>query len=133
VIDPPNLTDFDGGYTAWQQKKAMLASQANATAKGKAKSPTPPPKKEQSKKEESRKNESSKKDNPYARPFGRLTVNELEKQISETETAAGNLQRKLSDPAIARDPGKVRNFKNEHDALAAKLDALEAEYYARGK
>jgi ATP-binding cassette subfamily F protein 3 len=128
VIDPPNLTDFDGGYTAWQQKKAQRAAEANAAAKQKSKSPPPPPpKKEQPKKE------SSKKDNPYARPFGRLTVPELEKQIADTEKAVADAQLKLANPAIARDPNKGRQLKNEHDVLTSKLDALEAEYYAREK
>jgi ATP-binding cassette subfamily F protein 3 len=37
VIDPPNITDFEGGYSAWQAKKAERAAAANA-AKGKQKS-----------------------------------------------------------------------------------------------
>ncbi len=134
VIDPPNLTDFDGGYTAWQQKKAQRAADANSAAKQKSKSPPQQQhKKEQPKNEQPKKNDSSKKDNPYARPFGRLSVQDLEKQIADTEKAVNDAQLKLSNPSVARDPNKGRQLKNEHDVLASKLDALEAEYYARGQ
>jgi ATP-binding cassette subfamily F protein 3 len=127
VIDPPNITDFEGGYSAWQTKKAQLASAANA-AKSKQKSaPPPPPKKEQPKQP------SNKKDNPYARPFGRLTVPELEKEISIAEKSMTDFQLKLADPSLSRDPGKGKKLKADQDAMASKLEALEAEYYAREK
>jgi len=130
VIDPPGITDFEGGYSAWQSKKASITATANAAAKGKQKSsqPPPPPKKEQPKQQSS-----NKKDNPYARPFGRLTVSELEKQISDAETSVAQFQMKLADPAVARDPNKGKKLKADHDAMASKLEALEAEYYAREK
>ena len=129
VIDPPNITDFEGGYTAWQAKKASISAAANA-AKGKQKSaPTPTPKKEQPKQNAP----SNKKDNPYARPFGRLTVSELEKEISIAEKSVTDFQLKLADPGLGRDPGKGKKLKADHDAMASKLEALETEYYAREK
>jgi ATP-binding cassette subfamily F protein 3 len=128
VIDPPNLADFEGGYSAWQAKKAANAAAAATAAKAKTKAPPPPPKKEQPKPQQA-----SNKDNPYARPFGRLTVSELEKQISDAERSVSQFQMKLSDPALGRDPGKGKKLKADHDAMASKLEALEAEYYAREK
>ena len=128
VIDPPNIADFEGGYSAWQAKKAERAAAANA-AKGKQKSPPPPP----AKKEQPKPQSSSKKDNPYARPFGRLTVSELEKEISLAESSVTQFQTKLADPALSRDPNKGKKIKADHDAMASKLEALEAEYYAREK
>jgi ATP-binding cassette subfamily F protein 3 len=129
VIDPPNITDFEGGYSAWQAKKASLAAAANSAAKGKQKStPPPPPKKEQPKQQPSQ-----KKDNPYARPFGRLTVAELEKEIGSAERSVADFQMKLADPALGRDPQRGKKLKADHDAMASKLQALEAEYYAREK
>jgi ATP-binding cassette subfamily F protein 3 len=130
VIDPPNIADFEGGYSAWQAKKAQLASAANAAAKGKQKTapPPPPPKKEQPTQQPA-----NKKDNPYARPFGRLTVPELEKEISIAEKSMNDFQLKMADPSLSRDPGKGKKLKADHDAMASKLEALEAEYYARSQ
>ena len=132
VIDPPGLSDFEGGYTEWQAKKAATTKAAAeaAAAKNKRQSAPPPAvKKEQPKPQQNQ----QKKDNPYARPFGRLSVQELEKQIGESERAVADWQTKLADPSVLRDAGKGRKFKAEHDTAAAKLTALEAEYYAREK
>jgi len=132
VIDPPGITDFEGGYSAWQARKAVLASAATA-AKNKAKSPPPPPPKKEQPKSQGSNSNNSKKDNPYARPFGRLTVTELEKQISDAEKSVADFQYKLADPALGRDPSRGKKLKADHDAMATKLEALEAEYYAREK
>jgi ATP-binding cassette subfamily F protein 3 len=129
VIDPPNMKDFEGGYSDWQAKKASLAAEAAAanSAKNKQqKSAPPPPKKEQPKPQPS-----NKKDNPYARPFGRLTIGDLEKQIAETERSVADFQMKMADPTLSRDPSRAKKIKSDHDALASKLKQLEAEYYAR--
>jgi ATP-binding cassette subfamily F protein 3 len=127
VIDPPNMKDFEGGYSDWQAKKSQLAAEAAAAAKGKQqKAPPPQPKKEQPKPQPS-----NKKDNPYARPFGRLTIGDLEKQIAEAERSVADFQMKLADPQLGRDPAKGKRLKVDHDAMAAKLKQLEAEYYAR--
>ncbi len=127
VIDPPGITDFEGGYSAWQAKKASLGAAA-AAAKNKQKSPPPPVKKEQPKQQST-----SKKDNPYARPFGRLTMHELEKQIGDAERSVADFQMKLADPGLGREPSRGKKLKAEHDAVATKLESLEAEYYTRGE
>ena len=127
VIDPPGITDFEGGYTAWQQKTAEQAAAKAAPAKKeppRKEQPKPAPQPQQSK-------QPVKKDNPYARPFGRLSVVDLERQIAETEIAVNDSQRDLSLPAVQRDAGRSKRAKAEHAALEKKLKDLEAEYYAR--
>src|SRR5206468_3379030 len=44
-------------------------------------------------------------DNPYLRPFGRLSVKELEKQITETEIALSECQSNFADTDSFKDPG----------------------------
>jgi hypothetical protein len=55
----------------------------------------------------------------------------LEREIAETESAVSKCQTAFADPAIQRDAGRGRRLQGEHDALVAKLKALEAEYYVR--
>ena len=124
VIDPPGITDFEGGYTAWQHKVAARAEAAKAPAK------KDPPKKEQSKPQQQQK-PAAKKDNPYARPFGRLSVKDLEREIAAAEAAVANTTAALADPANARDANRGKRAKAAAAEAAAKLRALEAEYYAR--
>jgi ATP-binding cassette, subfamily F, member 3 len=121
VLEPPKLFDFEGGYSDWVRKKSEDQTRTTA-AKVKSK-PTPPP----AKKKES----PPKKDNPYARPFGRLTVKELEREIADTEQAVSKCQTSFADPAVQRDAARGRRLQSEHDSLTAKLKSLEAEYYVR--
>ena len=126
VIDPPGITDFEGGYTAWQQKTAEQAAAKAVPAK------KDPPRKEQPKAAPSQQpKQPAKKDNPYARPFGRLSVKDLEREIAETEVAVTDSQRDLSLPAVQRDAGRSKRATADHAALEKKLKELEAEYYAR--
>jgi ATP-binding cassette subfamily F protein 3 len=127
IIDPPGITDFAGGYTAWQQK--LQQQKADAAAKPVAKQQ---PKRDQSKPQRPQQQKpAAKKDNPYARPFGRLSVKELEREIAAAETAVTRAQTKLADPAVFRDANKGKQAKADAETAAAKLKALEAEYYAR--
>jgi ATP-binding cassette subfamily F protein 3 len=126
VLDPPRVKDFEGGYSAWAAKQAAPpAKAAVAPAKGKqvVKQAAAPTKRESA----------PKKDNPYARPFGRLSVQDLEEQIARTEADLKKCQAAFSDPAVMRDGHKGRQVQAEHDELAGKLEALEAEYFAREK
>ncbi len=137
ILDPPGIIDFDGGYTKYANKQKEDAAAA-AAAKSKPKQ-QPAPKKDQPKKEQKQQprpqsnqpSHSNKKDNPYARPFGRLSIKELEKQITESETGLEKCRESLSNPSVARDPQKSREVKQQHDELQAKLRGLEEEYYAR--
>ncbi len=124
VIDPPGITDFEGGYTAWQAKVAQKA-QAKADAAKPAKKDPPKPQQQQQPKP------AAKRDNPYARPFGRLSVKDLERDIAAAEAAVANTTAALSDPANARDANRGKRAKADAAEAAAKLKALEAEYYAR--
>jgi len=117
VLDPPNLTSFDGGYTAWS--KHMAAKVA----------PPPPPPQPQRK---AKPNPPKKRaDNPWSRPFGRLSVQDLEKQISQTEGDIARCQQRFGDSGLARDADQTRRLNEEHKTLAKKLRELEEEYYTR--
>ncbi len=124
VIDPPGITDFEGGYTAWQAKVAQKAQSKAEAAKPAKKDPPKP-------QQQSQQKPAAKKDNPYARPFGRLSVKELEREIAAAEAAVANTTAALSDPANARDANRGKRAKADAAEAAAKLKALEAEYYAR--
>ena len=51
----------------------------------------------------------SKKDNPYARPYGRLALQDLERTIGETEMSVADAQRQFADARSGRDGQKTRN------------------------
>ena len=125
VIENAGITDFEGGYTAWQQKVQQQKADAAKPA------PKQPPKKDPPKQQPQQPKPAAKKDNPYARAFGRLSVKELEREIAAAEAAVANTTAALSDPANARDPNRGRRAKGDAETAAAKLKALEAEYYAR--
>jgi ATP-binding cassette subfamily F protein 3 len=126
VIEPPEVIDFDGGFTAWMNKKQQTA---RAAAEKPAKPKSNPPKPAQPQKRENKPN----RNDPYARPFGRLSMADLERTISETEIAVAESQEKMADVKGARDAGRIKSLRQEYDALSAKLEALEAEYFARGE
>jgi ATP-binding cassette subfamily F protein 3 len=116
VLRPPGMVDFAGNYSRWQEK--VVATDATASAKPQAErahsSPTI---------------RKSNPDNPYLRPFGRLTVQELEAQISETEIALAQCQQDLTESY--KDPGMGRQLQLEMKELSEKLSQLEAEYFTR--
>jgi len=122
VLRPPELIDFSGTYAQWtvreaQRKEQQSVAQTSETRpKRPAESPQPP----------------RKKDNPYARPFGRLTLEELERKITDTEIAINECQAGFGDPDTFKDQARGRQLQAEYQALSQKLEALEAEYFARG-
>jgi len=119
VVQPPDVISFEGNFTAWSQRAAAKPPAA----------PPPPPKRPAPKPPAEKK---KKSDNPWARPFGRLTVEELEKQIAQTEAAVAKCHEKLGDPALARDPARGKQIVAESESLAKKLRELDAEYFMRG-
>jgi ATP-binding cassette subfamily F protein 3 len=125
VINPPGLIDFEGGYTEWTKKAAEKAAAPKKEPPRKD-----PPKKEPLRNEQPKPN-ANKKDNPYARPFGRLTLQELEREIASAELSVQKTQLAMSDPAMARDANRGRKAKADHEAAVAKLKQLETEYYVR--
>jgi ATP-binding cassette, subfamily F, member 3 len=127
VIEPPAVTDFDGKLSAWTSKSA-----------GRKAEKKPEPKKAEPKKAESKKPEparpiatTAKKDNPFKRPYGRLTVQQLESQIADAERQIATWQDELAGPKAARDADAARKLKAKLDQGRSTLEALEAEYLLR--
>jgi hypothetical protein len=74
-----------------------------------------------------------RKDNPYLRPFGRLSTAELEALITDTEIELANLQEQFSGSDAFKNPAKAKAAHAEHEALSKKLEQLEAEYFERAE
>ncbi|MDQ3440681.1 MAG: ATP-binding cassette domain-containing protein, partial [Planctomycetota bacterium] len=129
VLQPPGVIDFDGNYSAWHAKaeaKKQAAAEAERTPK-KGQQKSQPAQQQQKPKPKPDKGH----DNPYARPFGRLSMKDLESQIADTELALAECQQNLADPGTFKEPRRGQKLQTEYDALAKKLEQLEAEYYAR--
>jgi ATP-binding cassette subfamily F protein 3 len=128
VLRPPDapegIVDFEGNYSAWMRKlsadavaaKAALEARAATTAKPQAAKASPAKK---------------GSDNPYLRPFGRLSTSELEQQITETEIALAECQEAFGDPDTFKDSTRGPKLQSEYETLVKKLEQLEAEYFTR--
>jgi ATPase subunit of ABC transporter with duplicated ATPase domains len=127
VLRPPGLVDFEGNYSGWakrlerereaeNQRKAAAKSQGRP--KGKAPSPPAP-------------RTAKKGDDSYSRPFGRLTVEELEQRIAQTEKELAGCQKRCAEADAFRDAGGARALQKEYEELAGKLETLEEEYFTR--
>jgi hypothetical protein len=117
------VADFSGRYSEWVRRQAEEAEERSSSeapkARPKATAQQPP------------RDPARKKDNPYARPFGRLTLEELEQQITDTEINIAECQESFGDPESFKDPGKGQQLQSEYKQLCKKLEALEAEYFTR--
>ncbi len=129
ILDPPGMEDFDGTFDEWHDRYHARLREAQSSrdqkkspAKSQAKAAEPPKKSASSA-------SSSKKDNPYARPFGRLELKELESQIAESEAEIMSLQESLAQ--AFRDAGKSKMLKQQIERLQTKLKQLEEEYFLR--
>jgi ATP-binding cassette subfamily F protein 3 len=120
VLEPPNVVSFEGNFTAW----ANRAAQKPAAPPPRRHAPPPPAKKPVTPKKKS--------DNPFSRPYGRLSTEELEKNIAMAEKDIARCQQQLADSNVARDPKRSRAIVAEHDSLTKQLRELEAEYFTRG-
>ena len=125
VLQPPELIDFDGTYADWHRRQVERKSARKASAEAQRERPKPLPSPAPAKEAE------KKKDNPYKRPFGRLTVEELERQIHETEAAITEAQASFGSAEAFKDPARAQKLQADYEALRQKLEALEAEYFAR--
>jgi ATP-binding cassette, subfamily F, member 3 len=127
VLRPPGMVDFSGNYSAWKKKEAeIIAAEAEAAR--------PPQKQKVKEKPVSKPTNSAQKksgDNPWARPFGRLSVEDLEREITETEIAVAECQKQFESREVTRDAGKSRKVKQEYEELSKRLEGLEAEYFQR--
>ncbi len=136
ILDPPGMTDFDGNYTKWTEKTARVAREKSEEEalrakqmKGKGNSSVAKPQAAQKNVQQAK----PKADNPYMRPFGKLTMKDLEKTITETEIALAEVQQRSSGQTAARDPGLPKKLRTDYDNLSKKLKDLEAEYFLRGE
>ncbi len=125
IIDPPGMEDFEGTFDEWHDR---------IHARLKAEQQSKKPVKQQSKpvepvKKQSQASSNQKKDNPYNRPFGRLTSKELESQIAETEADVMAQQESLSQ--TFKDANKSKKLNEQIKSLQTKLKQLEEEYFLR--
>jgi ATP-binding cassette subfamily F protein 3 len=131
ILDPPGIKDFEGNYSGWQRKLAererAAAEQAAEQAAERQKRGSKPAPRPTEKKVEKK----PAKDNPYLRPFGRLTTKEVEQQITETEIALADCQERFGDAGKLKTPGEGKKLQAELEGLAEKLRQLEEEYYLR--
>jgi ATP-binding cassette subfamily F protein 3 len=130
VLKPPGVVDFEGNYTAWQAKLRAEAEEAAAKAERVRAAESAKPQ-TNSKSAAAKAGDGKRKDNPYLRPFGRLSVEELEQQITDTEIAIAECQEQFADPEVFKDPAGAQKLQKEMGELSKKLEQLEAEYYAR--
>jgi ATP-binding cassette subfamily F protein 3 len=122
ILRPPEVIDFSGGYSEWVRKlNAEVIEQKSSQVSAK-----PRPKSVVASQDQSK-----KKDNPYSRPFGRLSLEDLERQITETEIAIAECQESFGDSDGFKDPSRGQKLHAEYEELSKTLEALEAEYFAR--
>ena len=159
VIEPPDLIDFEGTFHEWHDKQATRTrSPADPSANrvrpqtskpqpgGQAAAKQQPVRQQNGKPPAAGKRSGggpgggtgggpspSKADNPYLRPFGKLSTQELEREITEAETDVATSQEKLAGLGKSRDPNRAKRLKDEAEQAGKKLRDLEAEYYTRGK
>lgn len=126
ILDPPRgVIAFDGRVSRWLEKeRAARAAQSHKTERPRAvrareAAPAAAP------------TTSAPKDNPYKRKFGRLTVEQLEVKIHETESAIAACQASFTDPQVLRDPARSRQLHIDLLEFQQTLADLEAEYYSR--
>src|SRR5204863_1251600 len=93
VLQPPRVIDFGENYSAWLRKLESNSADRRAN-EGKAKAAKP---------QATATAIQKKKDNPYARPFGRLSIQELEQQITDTEIEIAQCQQQFADGEAAKD------------------------------
>jgi ATP-binding cassette subfamily F protein 3 len=136
ILRPPEIVDFDDTYSAWTRKVAQTVAEQRSAASSKNAAPAkskaaPAPTPARVTAGAGANSNAKRRDNPYSRPFGRLTLKELEQQISDTEVALAECQSNFGDAGSFRDPNKSQRLQAELKTLSAKLEALEAEYFAR--
>jgi len=126
VLRPPAVVDFDGNYSRWHAKCAAEAAEAAAReaaareTRHPAKSAAPKPK-----------TKGDPRSNPYLRTFGRLTEEQLEREMKRTEKEIADCEKAFADPATYRDAAKSKALVEEQEQLRQKLAELEEEYLLR--
>ena len=126
VLDPGGLIDFEGTFDAWHSKHHAGGTSPETSKPAKPQAAKPASQKP------AHDNKSKQKplnDNPYARPFGRLSLPDLERQIAETESEIMMTQQSIS--AAFKDAKKSKELSKGLETLSTKLKGLEAEYFIR--
>jgi ATP-binding cassette subfamily F protein 3 len=131
VIEPPDVIDFTGTYDQWVAKQRQAKADAAARVAPKKASPAPQPKAQPAPAKPQAAAPAKKKDNPYARPFGRLSVPEIESKLKSSERELNEAQRKAADPQLFRNPGKAKAAAEEVARLTKVIADLEEEYLLR--
>ena len=116
VLRPPRVIDFAGPYSEWVRKQ-------NAPAAPKSPEPQQKPKAKSQSVQSRPQQSAKKKDNPYARPFGRLTMEELERQITDTEIAIAECQANLAGVSSYKAASRGKQIQAEYGELTKKLEA----------
>lgn len=124
VLDPPGFEDFDGGFEQWHDRYYQRLRDQMVRKKTTLRNNS-----SSSEKFNNRSERAARKDNPYLRPFGRLSVSELEAQITETESELMQLQESLAESY--RDPDQVKTLKQRIEQSQDRLKQLEEEYFLR--
>ncbi|HEY0009844.1 MAG TPA: ATP-binding cassette domain-containing protein, partial [Tepidisphaeraceae bacterium] len=127
VLEPPGMVDYEGTFMEWHEELAAKSDAAKAKP-----APAKNQQKQQKKQEPAKPTSAgNKKDNPYLRPFGKLTVKAIEQEIADTEAAIGAAQAGLASNRNSRDQNALRKQQAELDAANKKLKQLEEEYFLR--
>lgn len=128
ILDPPGMEDFDGGFEQWHDRYHERLREQMVRSSFK-KDTTVKHSRSSSEKIKNRSEQISRKDNPYLRPFGRLSVSELETQITQTESELMQLQESLAESY--KDPGRVKKLNQQIEQSQNRLKQLEEEYFLR--
>ena len=127
VIEPPNVIDFAGTYDQWTAKQRLASNAAKPDVK---RPPAKPPAASPAVAKPQVTN-AKKKDNPYARPFGRMSVGEIESKLKATERELNQAQQRAADPQLFRNPGKAKAAADDVARLTKQQAELEEEYLMR--
>jgi len=60
-----------------------------------------------------------------------LTLEDLEKQITDTEIAIADAQQQFADAATFKEGSRGKQLHEDYDELSKKLARLEEEYFRR--
>ena len=124
VVQPPEgggVIDFRGDFADWERQ----AEEASRPTKAKVVKPSPVVQKPKP-------TAAKKADNKYLRPFGTVSTEQLEEDITETEIAIAEAQDAFGDGQRMSDPAEAKRLQAEFAALTKKLEQMEAEYFERG-
>jgi len=126
VLQPPTMVDFAGNYSKWHARVAADTRVADAKAQAKS------TKRESAPRQQAAQSKRKNTDNPYLRPFGKLSLQELEREITNTEVAIAECQSSFGDTDSFKEASRGQQLQSEYKRLSQKLEQLEAEYYNRG-